>query len=211
MSSLSTHHKVALLAAAATSGIALFDAITMATTGHFSVFADDSGHVPAQVAGSLVHGATYAALVWVLGSEARRFSGYGRVVRGARMVLTVALGILAVGFLVVAPLFAAVGLELDGVAGTVWGVIASVAFFGMVLAAIVIGLAVLRRNTLGLGGSVLRLLLPVAVVTVLLGVLGSPWAHPGYVETVINVGLALVGAGSALAITVRHEPARAGA
>ena len=210
MSRLSAHHKIALLAAAATSGIALFDAVTSATTGHYSFFADDSGNVPAQVVAALVHGATYAALAWVLTRESRLFTTYGRTVRAARWVLTIALGVLAVGFLVVTPVLALSGVDLAGPAGAAWEFTANAAFLGMILSTASIGIAVLRRNALGAGGSVLRLLLPVVLVTVALGLLGSPWAHPAYIETTINLGLALIGAGSAVAITVRHEPVQAG-
>ncbi len=205
---LATHHKVALVPSVLTCTIALFDAATAATTGHYSVFADDSGNAPAQVGSSLVHGLAYAALAWVLIREGFRFAPYGRVVRGTRWVLTVSLLVLALGFVVVSPVLVLVGAELDGAAGTAWGAVASLAFFGMILSAVVLSVVVLRRNHLGIGGRVLGLLLPVAAGSVLLGVLGSPWAHPAYVETVINIGLALVGAGSAVATGARHERVR---
>ncbi len=193
MSMLTPLHRLALTAATITSCIALADAVTAATTGHFSVFADDSGNTAAVLATSFVHGFTYAALAAVLLQQARHFAGYGRVVRGARVVLVAALALLAVAFLVVSPI-----LRLTVAAGgepVAWAVVANVAFAGMILSTLTVSLAVLRRNLLGLGGRVLRLLLPVVGLTVLLGVVGSPWAHPAYVETVINVGLALVGAG----------------
>jgi hypothetical protein len=211
MPALATHHRTALVAAVLTSSIALFDAATSATTGHYSVFAEDSGNTVAEVASDLVHGLNYTAIAWVLIREGLRFRSYGRVVRAARTVLVASLGVLAVGFVVVVPALALTGTEPDGAAGTLWGLAATIGFFGMILATLVLGAVVIRRNLLGIGGAVLRLLLPVAALTALLGVLGSPWAHPAYVEAVINIGLALVGAGSALAVSVRHEPARAAA
>jgi hypothetical protein len=211
MTALAPRHKAAVAAAALTSSIALFDAATAATTGHYSVFAEDSGNTLALVVSDIVHGLNYAALGWVLVHERRCFAGYGRLVRGARWVLLASLAVLAIAFLVVAPALAVSGAHPAGVLGAAWGVLANVTFFGMILATVLLSLVVLRRNRLGVGGRVLRLLLPVAVATVLLGVLGSPWAHPAYVETVINLGLALVGAGSTLVVAVRHEPATAAA
>jgi hypothetical protein len=211
MPTLAVHHKVALVPAVLTSAIALFDAATAAMTGHYSVFAEGSGNTAALLASDLVHGLNYAGLAWVLTREADRLGGYGRVVRGATRALRASLVVLCLGFVLVSPGLVLTNTELDGVAGTVWGLVASIGFFGMILSTLVLGVAVVRRNLVGIGGSVLRLLFPVAAVTILLGVIGSPWAHPAYVETVINVGLALLGAGVLVAATARHERARASA
>jgi hypothetical protein len=209
MSTLRTHHKVALVAAALTSSIALFDAATAATTGHYSVFADDSDSLLSQAGSSVVHGACYAALTWVLVREADRFSEYGRAVRITRRVLVVSLAVLGVGFVAVAPALTLAGITVNGPAGTLWGLVASIAFFAMIGTAVVLSVVVWRRNLVGVGGQVLRLLLPVAAGTILLGVLGSPWAHPAYVETTINVGIALIGAGHLDRVGSRPDPVQA--
>jgi hypothetical protein len=53
---LALHHRLALPAALGLSAIAIFDAITHGVTGHWSVFADDSGSAAAQALGAAVHG-----------------------------------------------------------------------------------------------------------------------------------------------------------
>lgn len=63
----------------------------------------------------------------------------------------------------------------------------------MILSCLLLGIAVLRSNPLGYGGRVLGLLVPALAVTVLLGFVASDWAHPGYVDTVIYFGVALIG------------------
>jgi hypothetical protein len=206
MPTLATHHKAALVAAVLTCAIALSDAATAATTGHYSVFSEDSDNLPAHIVVSVVHGLCYAGLAGVLARERDRFAGYGRLVRATRKVLLVSLVTLGAGFLSVAPVLELARVSLDGPAGTAWGAIASVAFFGMIGSSALLSVAALRTNRLGVGGRVLGLLLPVAAGTAALGLLGSSWAHPGYVETVINLGIALVGVGLPVAVGVRQDP-----
>ncbi|MFT4216997.1 MAG: hypothetical protein QM619_07390 [Micropruina sp.] len=52
-------------------------------------------------------------------------------------------------------------------------------------------------NPLGVGGRILLGILPALGLVVLLGAIGSPWEHPGYVELVQGVGMSLPGAGAA--------------
>ena len=50
------------------------------------------------------------------------------------------------------------------------------------------------------------MLVPVLAVTVLLGFTDSDWAHPGYVETVIHFGVALIGVRAAAGTTTEPAP-----
>jgi len=195
---LSRHHVVALIGATFTSSIALSDAILHGLTGSNSVFSDGSGHPGWIVAGGLVHGLTYAALTWVLICECARFHRAHRLVRGLRYVLIGSLVALAAGFIVVAPIVVLAHVPPSGPLGIAWGWLASIAFAGMILSSLVLGIAVLRTNPLGYGGRVLGLLIVVLPITVALGFLAPQWAHPAGVETTIHFGVALIGATAAI-------------
>ena len=190
------HHKLALLGAAGTSAIALSDAVTHGLTGHYSVFADTSGNAPVQALGDLVHGLTYLALSLVLVREATRFAALNRVARGCRWVVLVSLATLAPGFVLVAPVLAITGIDA-GTPYAIWGGIAGVAFIGMILGSLVLGLALLPSRALGVGARVLALMLPVAGLTALIAWLAPAWAHPAYLETTLHFGLATLGLGTA--------------
>lgn len=190
---LSRHHVVALIGATLTSTIALSDAVVHGVTGRNLVPADNSGHTGWIVAGGLVHAFTYAALSWVLISERAQLERANRLARGLRYVLIASLGVLAAGFFLVAPVLQIAHVPPTGPLPAVWGWIASIGFAGMILSCLLLGIAVLRSNPLGYGGRILGLLVPALVVTVLLGFAALDWAHPGYVETVLYFGVALIG------------------
>lgn len=190
---LSRRHVIALIGATLTSTIALSDAVMHGATGRNLLSSDNSGHAGWNVAAGLVHGLTYAALSWVLIGERTRLERANRFVRALRYVLLASLGVLAAGFILVTPVLQIAQVPPTGPLPAVWGWIASIGFAGMILSCLLLGIAVLRSNPLGYGGRVLGLLVPALGVTVLLGFLASDWAHPGYVETVIYFGVALIG------------------
>lgn len=202
---MKAHHVVAIIGCAGLSGIALTDAFVQATTGHQSIFADDSGRLGAVVAGDIWHGLTYAALAWVLIAEAARFAAATRMARLCRWVLVVGLIVSAVSFTVVVPILLLTG-SMDGAFAAFFGALGTPVFFATILAAIVLGLALLRRNPVGIGGRVLAWILPVTAVVVALVLVAPGYAHPGYVETVVNVGLALIGVGARAAVPVEISP-----
>lgn len=163
-----------------------------ATTGHDSIFADDAGPVGAIVASDVWHGLTYAALAWVLMAEAARFARANRVARSCRWVLVVCLAASAVSFVVIVPAL----LLTDSTESTfaaVFGTLGTPIFFGTIVAAVVLGLALIRTNPVGVGGRVLALILPVTAIVIALAFLAPAYAHPGWIETVVNVGIALIG------------------
>ncbi len=201
------HHVVALIGCAGLSSIALTDAFVQATAGHGSIFADDSGRLGAIVASDVWHGLTYAALAWVLVAEAGVFARSGGLARACRRVLLVCLAVSAVSFVVVVPTLLLTD-SMDGGFAAAFGAIGTPVFFGTILAAIVLGLAVLRDNPIGIGGRVLAWVLPVIAIVVALAFLAPAHAHPGWVETVVNVGIALIGVRAAAPFAVSPSSSR---
>jgi hypothetical protein len=202
---MKAHHIAALIGCVGLSGIALTDAFVQATTGHDSILAADDGPVGAIVASDIWHGLTYAALTWVLITEAARFGAADRVARICRWVLVVCLAASAVSFVAIVPTLLLTQSQ-DGAFAAVFGALGTPIFFGTILAAIVLGLSLIRMNPVGIGGRVLALILPVTAVIVALAFLAPAYAHPGWVETVVNFGIALIGVGA-----VSRSAAEAGA
>ncbi len=190
--SFSTYHRAALIGAIVTSGIALTDAVTHGVTGHYSAFADDSDLPWVTFLGGLAHGLTYVALAVVLLREGPRFRDTNRIARAARWVVLPSLAVLAPGFLFVAPVLTFAEVD-GGVAYTTWGGVAGFAFVGMILGSLVLGLALLRDRSLGIGARVLSLMVPVLGATFLLVWLAPAWGHPAYLEATLHFGLALLG------------------
>lgn len=197
---LRRHHLVALVTSTGLSAIALGDAVTHGTTGRYSVFADDSGHERLVVLGSVVHGLAYVALAVVLTREQDLFLAGSRLVRVLRTVLQTSFGLFAALMLVATPVMYLVTgrttLPEDGALGITAGVVATAAFVGMLLGALLLGLTQVRRPTLGTGGRVLLAMGPVLLLTAALGFLATDWAHPGYLEATLNLGVSLVGVGT---------------
>lgn len=180
---------------AATSAIALSDAVTHGVTGGYSPFSDKSDLSTLVLLGVVVHGLAYLAFVVVLVRESGRFRTTNRVARGSRLLIVGSLVLLAAGFLTVGSL-TAVRDAYDGTVYAVFGVIAGAGFGGLLLGSLVLGLALLPSSALGTGARVLALVLPVMIATTLLSWLSPIWAHPAYPETVVYFGLALLGVGA---------------
>ena len=191
------HHVVAVVMSAALSAIALFDAATHGITGRSSVFSDDSSQQGIATVGGILHGLAYLALAFVLIRERPLF--VGRLLRGTRFALLGALALFAGLFLIATPIvFLTTGtaaLPEGDTLGVALGILATTAFVGMLVGGVILGLTQIRRATLGLGGRVLIAMAPVFGVTVLLGLMASPWAHPGYLEATFNLGISLIGVG----------------
>ena len=201
------HHRLAIAGSAGLSAIALYDAITHGLTGHYSPFADDSGQAGPIVASYVVHGLAYLSLAYVLHRESAAFAAAPRAARAARHVLLVSFAVLGVGMLTLAPVTYLAGLY-EGALGVVWSMLGLVLLLGLLLASTVLGLAVVRRNPLGIGGRMLGAVIPVVLATVALGFLAPDWAHPAYVETTINFGVALLGVGVTAAAGTPRRPQR---
>lgn len=202
------HHRLALAGSAALSAIALTDAVTHGLTGHYSFFAEDSGRPGPVVVSYLVHGLAYLALAHVLRREAAAFAVTPRVARAARHILLVCFTVLGVGMSTLAPVTYLAGLT-EGALGAIWGLLGLGLLVALLLASAVLGLAVVRRNPLGVGGRVLAGVIPVVLATVALGFLAPGWAHPAYLETTINFGVALLGVGATAAVGAPRRERRA--
>jgi len=180
---------LAVVGAAATSGIALFDAIHHGITGRYSMFSADTELPAAEFAASLVHGVTYAALGAVLLLQSRASDG-GRVYRWMCRLLGANFAVLAALFLVGEPIRIATGLSLDTT--PVGAVIGNFTFLLMFVFGFALGLTLLRRPDRRPSAILLVAVGPVLAMTVVGGAMGSGFAHPAYAETLINFGVALL-------------------
>ncbi len=186
---LERHHRFALAAALGLSGIALFDAATHGMTGHPSAFSDVGTNHWLQLAGSAVHGLAYAGGAWVLHVERRRLHAN----RGAAVfewLLFAAFAALAAGFLLVMP-FTSYGV-LGGFTSLFVPVI-GIAFLLQFLAAMGLGLSLIKRPETGVGSRILLALFPTFGLTALIAAVAPDWGHPAYVESVTILGAALLG------------------
>ena len=186
---LARHHRVALAGALGLSAIALFDAVTHGLTGHWSAFSDDGQNPAIRAAGEAVHGLAYAGAVWVLVAERRRLHANRRTTVFA-WVLALSFAALAAGFLVAAPFTAAAGARP---AVAFFEPVIGAAFALQFLAAIGLGLALLRHAETGVGSRLLAATVPVLALTLVLASVAPAWAHPAYVETTTILGVALLG------------------
>ncbi len=197
------HHVFALVAGTMVSVVALSDAVTKGLTGH-GAFDEGSQHPALILAASLVHTFTYLALLTVVVRERRRFIAANRFARVLRYVLMACLGWFVLATVVLDPIFWLGGISMDSSVGAIGGSVGSAAFLGMILSSLLLGLAVLRNNPLGIGGRILGAMAPVLGILVLLGFVANSWVHPAYLEVIINYGVALIGVGAA----ATYEPHR---
>lgn len=169
---------LALLGAAGISAIALNDAAAFALTGEYSAASDEFGVNPLYVMSGIVHGLAYLAFTAVLHTHRAQVDGGSRFRGAVRSVLTVSLLSLAAGMLGSTAFSVANGEVLGG------GVFSAVAGIGFML---------LGRQRLQLAAWTLVAVLPATGFVILLGMTGSPWAHPAYAEVLASCGLAFIG------------------
>jgi hypothetical protein len=196
METLQSHHRVALLLVVPLLGALVADTAVRVTTGESTFVTDDS--VGPAILGQVVSaflGLALLALFWVLRREAGRFTVAGRVARGCRRVLLVALPVLAAGLAVAGPALRSLGVE-SGPLYDASGLAALVGLLVCVVAAIVLGLSQLRRNTLGLGGQLLMLIVPAMLVTGGLALSEPDLASPVLLTAAMLGGLATLGVGA---------------
>lgn len=188
------HHWPAVMLAGIAIVLLIVDRVIAVATGHATFITDDSrGSALSTLAMGTLLGLTFLALGWVAHRESTRFATTRRPARLARPILTYGLFFLGGGFLTVYPLQTLSGLDEDAVAIQLSGLIAFSALTAAFLAALVIGLAVLGRNPLGVGGSILGLMGPVILLTLLLGLVAPTLASPVYGTMVVLAGVSLIG------------------
>lgn len=194
------HHIVAAVFGWSTAAAVVVDTVIHGVTGSRTWVTDDA---QASFAGGLMSGlwiaATFASLAVVLHQERDRFLDAPGAARVVRRVLLVCLALLALGVGVVSTVTDALGIR-SGIAYDVSGTVAFLTVVTFSLSALVLSVSVWRRNPLGLGGRVLRLLIPVGLATGALVVLApAGWASPAYCSVVTVIGLSLVGVGARVA------------
>lgn len=188
------HHWPAVALAGMSIVLLVVDRVIAVVTGDATFITDDSrGSARDNLAMGALLGVTFLALGWVAHRESTRFATARRPARLARPVLTYGLFFLGVGFLTVYPLQTLSGLDDDAAAIQVSGLVAFSALTAAFLAAFVIGLAVIGHNPLGIGGSILSLMGPVILLTVLLGLVAPTMASPVYGTMVVLTGVSLIG------------------
>ena len=191
---LSTHHKLALAGAIVLSTYALADAIYHGTTGENLPYDPMTSPAGWAYFAMLLHGYTYVTLGIVLLREGPRFAGTNRVARGTRRVLLASLAVLATWFGVLGPLAIAAG-HPEWTSAAAVSSVSGLAFVGLIVGSTVLGLALLRDRSLGYGARVLQAMLPAFALMVVVAWVAYDFAHPAYVETVLQFGIALLGVG----------------
>jgi hypothetical protein len=217
------HHWPAVVLAGINIVLLTIDRVVAIGTGKPTFVTDDSrGGTATALAMGVLLGVTFLALGRVVRQESVRFETARRPARLARPVLTFGLLLLGVGFLAVTVLQPLQGNEEDP-ALQASGVVAFLALTAVSVACLVVGVAVIGHNPLGIGGVVLSALGPAMVATGLLAVVAPALASPVYCTMVVLGGTALLGVGAkpvapsarARALTVaglsrRRRPARRG-
>lgn len=194
--SLRPWHWAALTLNLGLSAIALNDAVTHGLTGHNSAAAGTSGNSAVIVASVAVHGLAYLAIAFVLWREADAFRAANRFARGLRWTLLGVFGFMGLAMLAVETWRPPVS---DGTQSpwAVWELIGTAVLLVMVVGSCLLGFALLRTNPLGVGGRILLGVLPTVALIFVLAAVAPDWSHPGYVESVVGVGMSLLGAGAA--------------
>lgn len=191
------HHVLAVTLAGINIVALLVDTAIVAATGQRTFITDDSqGNNASVLAAGVALGVTFLAMGLVVRRESPRFAHARAAARIGRPVLMVGLFFLGAGFLTLYPLQTLSGLDEDAAVIQVSGLVAFSALTAVFLAAFVVGLAVLGRNPLGVGGHVLGLIGPVMVLTVLLGLVAPTLASPVYCTMVVLAGVSLIGVGT---------------
>ncbi len=180
---------LALIGAAGISAIALTDALAVALTGEPSFASDENGASAPFVLSGLVHVGAYVTFAVVLHSWRAQIDGASRFRRAVRVALTATLAVLAVTLLVGTGVSVATGEVPEN---AVYGAVAGIAFLLMFVASLALGIALLRRRELRLAAWTLTGILAALGLTILLGAMGSPWAHPAYIEVLASFGLAFI-------------------
>lgn len=199
------HHVVAVSAAAMLALAVLVDAVVIGATGQNTFVTDDeAGPTAAAVVFTIFQALTYASLCWVLVAEAGQFAVANKAARISRRTLLAGFALLTFGTLILNPLLRLLDVD-EGPLYDVSGLLALIALVLTYGSALVLGLAVLRTNPLGIGGRVLALIGPAIVLIVVIGMVAPAWASPVWATVTAVAGTALLGVKAAPAR--RTEPA----
>lgn len=184
--------RAALTAAILTSALSVADAANQGVTGH-PLIDQETNATWAYASSSLLLAATFGLLAAVLAEQADRIDAGSRTVRWLRRLMQGDLAVLALVF--------AGGLVVDGYPETslvyrAWGAIAGIAFLMMFLIGTVLGVSLLRRSDRRVAAALMAAPLVLIPITFAVATLAGDWAHPGYAESALYIGLALLGRGA---------------
>ena len=193
------HHALAVPAAALITLSVLVDAVVIGVTGANTFVTDDqAGPTAAAVVFTIFQALTYASLCWVLIAEAGRFASANKVARICRRTLLAGLVLLTIGTAAINPVVRLLKIE-EGPLYDISGLLALLALLLTYGSALVLGLALLRNNPLGIGGRVLAFIGPVIVLIVVVAMVAPAWGSPVWATVTVVAGTALLG--------VKAEPA----
>lgn len=197
---------VVLALTAAASTLVLLDAVFHSATGGPSPFAYNASPVMAaiySVAEIAVH-AGFAVVLVLNGPEIDAGHRFRTVLRTLLVAATAALAAMSV-----------VGEVVEVVSGPIpedgaLMAAGTVAFFVIMIAPQVLGVTMLVQGDRSPGAWVLSAAVPIFVLSLVLGALGSPWGHPGYFEATVFLGIALLGFSGSAGRAPRAARAAAG-
>jgi len=174
--------RAALGAAVAASVFSIADAVVRASSDGPPAWDPEGGVTWAIAAASVLLAVTFVLLAAVLVRAAPQIDEGRGGRRWVRRILAVDLVLLAVG----------------GVASSVGGpdflgIVAGLAFLGMFVLGTVLGALLLRRPDLRIPAVLMVSTVPVIGLTLALDAVAPGWGHPGYAETVLYLGIALLG------------------
>ncbi|TFV91225.1 hypothetical protein [Blastococcus sp. CT_GayMR16] len=191
--------RTALGAAVVLSVVSIGDAVARATSDAVPPWDDEAGTTWVIVAINLVMVATFALLAAVLVCNAERIDEGSGAVRWIRRLLAVDLAILATGYLLV-----------NVVDSDILGATAGVTFLAMFILGAVLGGLLLRRPDVRVPAVLMVGVVPVIALSLVLEAMAPGWGHPGYAETALYIGIALLGLSAAAAGSSRPDRAMVG-
>jgi hypothetical protein len=174
--------KAALGAAVVLSVVSIGDAILRATSDVVPPWDDEFGTPWVLVVTNILMAVTFGLLAAVLVRNAERIDEGSGACRWIRRLLAVDLGVLAAGYLIVSV------VDVDAA-----GAVAGVAFLAMFVLGVAFGATLLRRPDVRLPAILMVSVVPVIGLTFALEAIAPGWGHPGYAETVLYLGIALLG------------------
>lgn len=178
----------ALVVAVLISAYSIAEAVAVGLTGQPMLDPDAGPKVARGVVGLLLT-VTFALSAAVLREQRARLDAGSRPRRWLRRLLQADLAVCAaVGAISVVLTAFAVSGSIEEVLGAVGGVTFIVAF---VLGA-ALGLSLIRRPELRPAAVCLSAIAALIPLTILMGILQSPWGHIAYTETALYIGIALL-------------------
>ncbi|MFD2093021.1 hypothetical protein [Blastococcus deserti] len=192
--------RAALGAAVALSVLSIGDAVWRATSEAVAPWDTEGGTTWVVVATNLLMAVTFALLAAVLVRHARRIDDGSAARRWIRRLLAADLAVLASGFVVVNV------IDPESV-----GTVAGVTFLAMFALGAALGAALLRRPDVRLPAALMVAAIPVIGLTFALEALAPGWGHPGYAETALYLGIAMLGLAAAGSGTRTPDRATVGA